>query len=74
MGAMDGRPHAVRDQVAKVMLAAAKIAGGREKLAERLNVPPYVVAEWIAKLTDAPDDAVHEAVEIILRHRDSGGT
>ena len=70
MGAMDGRPRAVRDQVASVMLAAAKIVGGRAKLAERLKVEPFMVAEWIAKVSDAPDDIVHEAVEIILRNLD----
>jgi DNA-binding transcriptional regulator YdaS (Cro superfamily) len=70
MGAMDGRPRAVRDQVASVMLAAAKIVGGRAKLAERLKVEPYMVAEWIAKVSDAPDEAVHEAVEIILKNLD----
>ncbi len=69
MGAMDGRPPAVREQVANVMRTAEKIAGSREKLAERLGVAPYLVAEWIARITDAPDEIVHMAVEIILEHR-----
>lgn len=67
---MDGRPRAVRDQVASVMIAAAKIVGGRRKLAEHLKVEPSMVADWIAKVSDAPDEAVHEAVEIILRQLD----
>jgi len=51
------------------MRTAEKIAGSREKLAERLGVAPYLVAEWIARITDAPDEIVHMAVEIILEHR-----
>jgi hypothetical protein len=72
MGALDGRPDAVRVQVANVLKAAQKIAGSREALAERLKVPPHLVGEWIAKLSDAPDEVVHEAVEIILESRGAG--
>jgi hypothetical protein len=69
MGALDGRPDAVRVQVANVLKAAQRILGSREALAARLKVEPSLVAEWIAKLSDAPDDVVHEAVEIILESR-----
>lgn len=73
MGAKDGRPDAVRMQVANVLRAAQKIMGGREALAKRLKVEPWLVAEWIAMIADAPDEAVHEAVEIILESRERGG-
>jgi hypothetical protein len=72
MGALDGRPDAVRVQVANVLRAAQKIVGSREALAARLKVTPELVGEWIAKMADAPDDVVHEAVEIILESRGAG--
>lgn len=72
MGATDGRPDAVRAQVALILNAAAKIAGGRVALSKRLGVPPYLIAEWTAKLADAPDEVVHAAIEMILDRRRPG--
>ncbi len=72
MGALDGRPDAVRVQVANVLRAAQKIMGSREALAARLKVEPHLIGEWIARLSDAPDDVVHEAVEVILESRGAG--
>jgi hypothetical protein len=72
MGALDGRPDAVRVQVANVLRAAQKIMGSREALAARLKVEPRLIAEWIARVSDAPDDVVHEAVEVILESRGAG--
>jgi hypothetical protein len=39
MGATDGRPEEVREQVATVMRKAQEILGSREKLAERIPRP-----------------------------------
>lgn len=61
--------RAVREQVARVMRQAQGIAGGREKLAARLNVEPHLVAEWIACLSDAPPEILEAAVEVILELR-----
>ncbi len=72
MGALDGRPDAVRVQVANVLRAAQKIVGTRELLAERLKVPPHLIGDWIARLSEPPDDVVHEAVEVILESRGAG--
>ena len=72
MGALDGRPDAVRVQVSRVLQAAAKIAGGRVELSKRLGVPPHFIGEWIAKQADAPDEIVHAAIEIILGSRRPG--
>lgn len=72
MGAMDGRPDAVRVQVARVLQGAARIVGGRVELAKRLGVPPSLIAEWLAKAADAPDEVVHAAIEIILESRRPG--
>jgi hypothetical protein len=72
MGAKDGRPDAVRTQVANVLRAAQKICGSRELLAKRLKVEPHLVGEWIARLSDCPDEIVHEAVEVILESRGFG--
>jgi DNA-binding transcriptional regulator YdaS (Cro superfamily) len=63
---MDKRPREVREQVATVMRTAQKVLGGREALAARLDVAPYLVSEWIACKSDAPDTAVHEAVQVLL--------
>ena len=62
MGALDGRPDAVRVQVSNVLRAAQKIMGSREALAARLTGEPHLIGDWIARLSDAPDDVVHEAV------------
>ena len=72
MGALDGRPDAVRVQVANVLRAAARIVGGRVELAKRLDVPPHLIGEWMEKLADAPDEVVHAAIEIILASRAPG--
>ena len=71
MGATDGRPEEVREQVATVMRKAQEILGSREKLAERIGVEPYLVSEWIARISDAPDDALNNAVQVILDYRKS---
>jgi DNA-binding transcriptional regulator YdaS (Cro superfamily) len=63
---MEKRPREVREQVAKVMRTAQKVLGSREALAARLDVAPYRVSEWIACKSDAPDTAVHEAVQVLL--------
>jgi ribosome-binding protein aMBF1 (putative translation factor) len=63
---MEKRPSEVREQVATVMRTAQKVLGSREALATRLKVAPYMVSEWIACKSDAPDSAVHEAVQVLL--------
>ena len=60
------RPLAVREQVTKIMLKAQRIAGGREQLAQRLGVEPHLIGEWLARRSDAPDDVVQKALDVIL--------
>ena len=69
MGAKDNRPDEVREQVARVMRMALEILGSRQRLAERLGAEPALIEEWMTCLSDAPDEAVHAAVEIILEYR-----
>lgn len=66
MGGKDGRPDAVREQVSKIMRQAQVIAGGREALAKHLGVEPFLVAEWIGKISDAPDEIVDRAVDLLI--------
>jgi hypothetical protein len=61
----------MRWRVAKVMRAAQQVAGSREALAAQLAVPPHLVGEWIAGVGDAPEEAFHRAVEILLNVRRS---
>jgi DNA-binding transcriptional regulator YdaS (Cro superfamily) len=51
------------------MRKAQQILGSREKLAKRIGVEPHLVAEWITQISDAPEDAVHAAVEVLLEYR-----
>lgn len=66
MGALMTRPKEIREQTSRILRAAEKIAGNREALADALGVQPYLVAEWIAGLSDAPDQVVARAVEMIV--------
>jgi len=59
----------MRWRVARVMRAAQDILGSRERLAQQLEVPPYVVGEWIAGIGEAPEKAFNQAVEILLNQR-----
>ena len=72
MGAKEGRPDAVREQVANVLRKAQAVVGGREVLAERVDVAPHKIGEWIAKIGDCPDEVVRAATEIILKHWEKG--
>jgi DNA-binding transcriptional regulator YdaS (Cro superfamily) len=63
---MDGRPDAVKEQVANILRRAAKAVGGRAALAAHLGVSPELIGEWIAKRGDAPDEIVRKAVDLIF--------
>lgn len=56
----------VREQSSRILRGAQTVLGSREELAAQLGVEPYAVAEWIAKVSDAPYEAVNKAVEIIV--------
>jgi hypothetical protein len=67
MGATDdGRPRAVKEQVADILRKAAAVAGSRHELARRLGVEPHLITEWIACISDCPDDLVKKAAEIVV--------
>jgi len=67
MGATnDGRPRAVKEQVAGILRKASEIAGGRHALATRLGVEPHLITEWIACISDCPDDIVKKAGHIVV--------
>ena len=72
MGGKDGRPEEVRQQVTEVLRQAQEIVGSRHRLAERLGVAPHLLDEWIAGISDAPDEVVGAAAEILMEHRSKG--
>lgn len=65
----DARPEEVRSQVAAIFRGAGEIIGSRMRLADHLGVPPEALADWINMISDAPDEAVRAALEIILESR-----
>ena len=56
------------------MRRAQKVVGSREALARHLNVEPHLIGEWIAGISDCPDDKVDRAVELIVEGPPGGST
>ncbi|HYR33147.1 MAG TPA: hypothetical protein VEQ87_02535 [Burkholderiales bacterium] len=56
---------------AKLLQAAAEIAGGRKALAERLGITETLLAKFMADNPALPDPLVLFAVDIILSDRKS---
>ena len=58
----------LRQQNAAILLGAVAIAGSRDALATELGVSPGILAEWLHAKTDAPQQTVDKAIDVILRH------
>ena len=57
------------DQIQReVLKRAAEIAGGEDQLAQRLNVRPEDVREWVQGKATAPAGIYIMALDILVRH------